>query len=88
MRYEFKKFGNSTVAVMPPAVLRDLGIGAGSPFDLLSDGGKIIIAPVETAPRRRYKLTELLAMSKGDGSLPNNDLRAWDAAPPWGDEII
>ena len=88
MRYEFKKFGNSTVAVMPPAVLRDLGIGAGSPFDLLSDGGKIIIAPVATAPGRRYKLADLLAMSKGEGPLPEDDLRSWDAAPPVGNEVI
>ena len=60
----------------------------GGHVDTIDVWQKIIIAPVATAPGKRYKLADLLAMSKGEGPLPEDDLRSWDAAPPVGNEAI
>ena len=55
MEVVLKKMGNSTALVMPPPVLRDLGIGVGQRMTLVTTAdGKIVLSP-----KRNDTLTEL-----------------------------
>lgn len=82
MEVVLKKYGNSTVAVMPPPVLKDLGIKAGQSMTLETTAdGKIILSP-----KRRYTLAELIAQCDVQAAPPA-DLALWDAARPAGNEV-
>lgn len=77
----FRKFGNSTGLVFPPAVLRDLGLRPGSCVSLeTSAEGTITLRP-----KRRYTLADLVAQCDVNAPIPD-DVRAWEAAPPVGSE--
>ena len=78
-----RKFGNSTGAVFPPAVLRDLSLKAGAcmTMDTTLDG-KIMLSP-----KRRYSLSELMAQCDL-AAAPAADLLGWDAAKPVGQEAF
>lgn len=57
MEVILRKYGNSTVVALPPAVLKDLGLKAGQSMTLDSTpDGRITLAP-----KRRYSLADLLA---------------------------
>jgi antitoxin ChpS len=83
MEVVLKKMGNSTALVMPPPVLRDLGIGVGQhlTLDTTSDG-KIVLTP-----KRRYVLADLIAQCDLKAAPPA-DLALWDAAHPVGQEVL
>jgi antitoxin ChpS len=77
-----RKYGNSTVAVLPPGVLRDLGIKAGQSMRLETTAdGRIMLSP-----KRRYKLADLLAQCDPKAPPPA-DLVLWEAARPAGQEV-
>jgi antitoxin ChpS len=77
-----RKYGNSTVAVLPPALLRDLGIKAGQSMRLeTTPDGRIVLSPM-----RRYKLADLLEQCDPK-ARPPADLTLWDAARPVGQEV-
>ncbi|MDD2919002.1 ChpB-ChpS toxin-antitoxin system antitoxin [Rhodoferax sp.] len=78
-----RKFGNSTGAVFPPAILKDLGLKAGVSLtmDATADG-KIMLTP-----KRRYKLAELIAQCNLKAPHPA-DMVLWDAAKPVGQEAF
>lgn len=78
-----RKFGNSTGAVFPSAVLRDLGLKAGlsMTMDTTPNGGIIL------SPKRKYCLAELLAQCDSTASPPA-DMDLWDAAEPVGQEVL
>jgi len=83
MQVVLRKYGNSTVAVLPPAVLKQLDIKAGQPMTLETTGdGKIVLAV-----KRRHTLTELLAQCDLKAAPPA-DLALWDAAKPVGRECV
>lgn len=77
-----RKYGNSTVAAFPPAVLKDLGLKAGQAMtvDTFSDGR------ITLTPKRRYNLTELMAQCDRRASPPA-DMALWDASRPVGQEV-
>lgn len=82
MEVILKKYGNSTVAVMPPPVLRDLGIKAGQSMTLdTTADGKIVLSP-----KRRFRLTELIAQCDLKAAPPA-DMALWDVARPVGQEV-
>ena len=82
MEVVLKKYGNSTVAVMPPPVLRDLGIKAGQSMTLETTAdGKIVLSP-----KRRFKLVDLIAQCDRKAAPPA-DMALWDAARPVGQEV-
>ena len=82
MEVILKKYGNSTVAVMPPNVLRDLGIKAGQPMTLdTTTDGKIVLSP-----KRKFSLAELLAQCDLKAAAPS-DMKLWDASKPAGQEV-
>jgi antitoxin ChpS len=77
-----RKYGNSTVVVLPPGVLRDLGIKAGQSMRLETTAdGRIMLSPT-----RRYRLADLLAQCDSKAPPPA-DLALWEAARPAGQEV-
>lgn len=82
MEVVLRKYGNSTVAVLPPAVLKNLGIAAGQSMTLETTAeGQIVLAP-----QRRYTLQQLLAACDPKAAPPA-DLALWDAVRPAGQEV-
>lgn len=81
MEVILRKYGNSTVVALPPAVLKDLGLKAGQSMTLDSTpDGRITLAP-----KRRYSLADLLAQCDRKAAPPA-DLALWDNARPVGQE--
>jgi antitoxin ChpS len=82
MEVVLRKYGNSTVLALPPAVLKELGLKAGQAMtlDSTSDGRITLV------PKRRYKLADLIAQCDPAAPLPA-DLRLWNAARPVGQEV-
>ena len=77
-----RKYGNSTVAVLPPLVLKDLGLAAGQAMSLhTTDDGKIVLAR-----KRKYTLDDLLAQCNPEAAPPA-DMVLWNAAKPVGQEV-
>ena len=82
MEVVLKKMGNSTAVVVPPTVLRELGIAAGQRMTLNTVDGKIVLGP-----KRKHTLAELIAKCDPKAPPPA-DLELWDAARPVGQEVL
>lgn len=82
MEIVLRKYGNSTVLALPPAVLKDLGLKAGQSMTLDSTAdGRITLVP-----RRRHRLADLIAQCDLKAPPPA-DLTLWDNARPVGQEV-
>lgn len=82
MEVVLKKMGNSTALVMPPPVLRDLGIAAGQQMTLYTNAsGQIVLTP-----KRKYNLADMIAQCDPKAAPPA-DLVLWDVARPVGQEV-
>jgi antitoxin ChpS len=82
MEVVLKKMGNSTALVMPPPVLKDLGIGVGQRMSLETTAdGKIVLSP-----KRKHTLAEMIAQCDMKAPPPA-DLPLWDVARPVGQEV-
>jgi antitoxin ChpS len=82
MQVVLRRYGNSTVAVLPPAVLKDLGLAAGQAMTLdTTDRGEILLAP-----KRKYVLADLIAQCN-PMAPPPADLALWGVAKPAGQEV-
>lgn len=83
MEVVLKKIGNSTALIVPPPVLRDLGMSVGQHFTLdTTPDGKIVLTP-----KRKYVLSELIAQCDLTAPPPS-DMAIWDRARPVGHEAI
>jgi antitoxin ChpS len=83
MEVALKKMGNSTAVVIPPPVLKDLGIGAGQHLTLnTTPDGKIVLTP-----KRKYVLADMIAQCDLKAPPPA-DLAPWDVAQPVGGEVL
>jgi antitoxin ChpS len=82
MEVVLKRMGNSTALVIPPPVLKDLGIGVGQHMTLDTAGGKIVLTP-----KRKYVLADLVAQCDRKAPPPA-DLVLWDVARPAGGEVL
>lgn len=81
MEVVLKKMGNSTALIVPPPVLKDLGIGVGHRMTLATTAdGKIVLSP-----KRKYVLAELIAQCDPKAPPPA-DMALWDEARPVGQE--
>ncbi|MBP7900697.1 MAG: ChpB-ChpS toxin-antitoxin system antitoxin [Gammaproteobacteria bacterium] len=85
MNVTLRKYGNSTVAVMPPMVLKALKLSAGQAMTLdTTDDGKIVLS--KTSQPTKYTLEELLAQCDLSAPQPE-ELREWDNMKPVGNEV-
>ncbi len=83
MEVVLKKMGNSTALVIPPPVLKDLGIGVGQHMSLdTTADGRIVLTP-----KKKYRLADLIAQCNLKAPPPA-DLTLWDAARPAGQEML
>jgi antitoxin ChpS len=81
MEVVLRKYGNSTVLALPPAVLKNSRLKAGQAMTLDSTpDGRITLTP-----KRRYTLADLLAQCDMKAAPPA-DLALWDNARPVGQE--
>lgn len=83
MEVALKKMGNSTAVVIPPPVLKDLGIGVGQhlTLDTTADGTIVL------TPKRKYVLADMIAQCDRKAPPPA-DLALWDAAGPVSGEVL
>ena len=82
MEIVLRKYGNSTVAVLPPSVLRELRLCAGQAMTLdTTDDGAIVLAR-----KRKYRLADLIAQCDLTAAPPA-DLGLWESAKPVGQEV-
>jgi antitoxin ChpS len=82
MEVILRKYGNSAVVVLPPAVLKDLGLSAGQAMTLdTNDQGQIVLAR-----KRKYVLADLVAKCD-QKAAPPADLAVWEASRPIGQEV-
>jgi len=83
---EYSTLRNIDGAIMvevPPALLDQLQLSAGSSVGLAVEGSQLVLKPT----RRKYKLADLLAQC--DYSLPmSEEEREWIDAPRAGRELI
>jgi antitoxin ChpS len=79
-----RKVGGSVMMVVPPALLDQLHIGAGTKVGLAIDNGRLVVDP---QPRARYTLQELLAQCDS-GAEMTQDERDWLDGKPVGGELI
>ena len=79
-----RKVGGSVMLAVPPAILEQLDLKAGSSVALAVDGERLILQP---KPRPRYTLDQLLAKSSYSEELTAED-REWVDAPPVGRELL
>jgi len=81
MEVILRKYGNSTVAVLPPSVLKDLGLAAGQAMSLdTNDQHQIVLSP-----KRKYVLADMIAQCNPKAPPPA-DLALWESAKPVGRE--
>lgn len=80
MNVVLRKYGNSTVVVLPPGVLRDLHISAGQSMTLSATDGALTLVP-----ERRYRLDQLVAQCDAKAAPPA-DMALWESARPVGQE--
>jgi antitoxin ChpS len=83
MEVVLKKMGNSTALVMPPPVLKDLGMRVGQHLTLdTTADGKIVLTP-----KRKYALAELIGQCDLTAPPPA-DIGLWEVARPVGQEVF
>lgn len=83
MEVVLKRMGNSTALVMPPPVLKELGIAVGQHLTLdTTADGKIVLTP-----KRKYILADMIAQCDLKAAPPA-DLALWNGARPVGQEVL
>lgn len=82
MEVVLRKYGNSTVIALPPALLKELGLKAGQAMllDSTPDGRITLLA------KRRHKLSDLIAQCDLNAPPPR-DLDLWNVSRPVGTEV-
>lgn len=82
MEVVLKKMGNSTALIMPPPVLKDLGIGVGQHLTLdTTESGQIVLTP-----KHKFVLADMIAQCDLKSPAPA-DLEHWDTSSPVGQEV-
>ena len=77
-----RKFGNSTGAIIPAAILNGLGLKAGrTMYPNTTARGSITLSG-----KRQYTLSDLIAQCDRKAAPPA-DMALWDAARPAGQEV-
>lgn len=82
MEVTLRKMGNSTALIVPPPVLKDLGISVGQRMSLeTTPDGKIVLSP-----KHKYLLADMIAQCDLKAAPPA-DLALWDIEHFAGNEV-
>ncbi|MCR6670285.1 AbrB/MazE/SpoVT family DNA-binding domain-containing protein [Devosia ginsengisoli] len=78
MQSAFKKFGNSTGAIIPKPMLSEMGAEAGDKIDIAFTDGQIVIKLINEHPRAGWAEAAAAIAAAGDdelvlGDFPNDD---------------
>lgn len=79
-----RKVGGSVMLAVPPALLDVLHLKAGASVGLAVTEGRLI---VESSPKQRFTIAELLAASDYSEPISNSNLE-WLDAPAVGKELL
>ncbi|HEY9680468.1 MAG TPA: AbrB/MazE/SpoVT family DNA-binding domain-containing protein [Oculatellaceae cyanobacterium] len=79
-----RKVGGSVMMSVPPAILDQLHLQAGSTVTISLDGARLV---VESSPKPRYTLAELLAASDYSQPQPDSE-REWVDTGATGRELL
>lgn len=79
---KLRKVGGSVMVAVPPALLDELDLAAGSTVGVSLEGGRLIVEP---KPQRRYSLDELLAE---EAPAASEEDAAWLKSAPVGRERL
>jgi antitoxin ChpS len=79
-----RKVGGSVMLAVPPVLLDQLHLQVGTTVALAVDGERLV---VQTRPKPRFTLEELLAASDYSQTLTPEE-REWIDAPPVGRELL
>ena len=80
----WRKVGGSVMLTVPPAVLEEMHLSAGTVLGLSVEGGRMV---VEVKRDRKYSLDELLAQCNFDLPMTEEE-REWLDSKPVGREEI
>lgn len=82
MEVVLKKMGNSTAVIIPPPVLKTLGLAVGHALTMdTTKDGRIVLTP-----KPKYTLEEMIAQCDLSAPPPA-DMADWDAMKPEGGEV-
>lgn len=84
MEVTLKRMGNSTALVMPPPVLKDLGLSVGAALRLVTTADGCIVLQPKRQPK--HTLASMIAQCDSQAPPPA-DMAAWDAMPAVGGEV-
>jgi antitoxin ChpS len=79
-----RKVGGSVMLAVPPALLELLQLGPGAEVGIGVESGRLV---VETRPRRRYRLEELLGQCNPKARRGKPE-REWLSNQPAGRELL
>ncbi|MEA3465075.1 MAG: antitoxin [Thermodesulfobacteriota bacterium] len=79
-----KKIGGSVLMVVPPVLLKALGLNAGSTVGVELDHGRLLIDP---CPKPTYRLEDLLSQCEATAEISTED-REWLDNTPIGGELL
>ena len=86
MQLQLRKLGDSTGLLLPPSLMRDLGLAAGQWTTLRKmANGAILLTP--KVGKRRYSAAELNTQCNRKAAMPD-DLMAWEHMLPAGSEAL
>jgi antitoxin MazE len=64
-----RKMGNSSGAIIPKAMLSDIGARQGDSVELSVEAGRLVITPVQTHPRAGWAEASAALAAAGDDGL-------------------
>ena len=86
MQLQLRKLGNSSGLLLPPSLMRDLGLAAGQWMTLRkTPSGSILLTP--KAGKRKYSAAQLNAQCNLKAAMPD-DLIACEQMLPAGNEEL
>ncbi|UAA39529.1 AbrB/MazE/SpoVT family DNA-binding domain-containing protein [Paraneptunicella aestuarii] len=83
MEIVLRKIGNSKGAVIPAALLKELGLNVGDTLEAVAKDGNLIMAPKN---KKKYTLAELLAKCDANAPMPD-EFKEWDNLDAVGNEV-
>ena len=85
METTIRKFGNSKGAIIPAALLKELGLDVNDRIDAKTENGRIVLQPFS---KPEYSLDDLLAQCSPDVMALDDEDKSWLNDSAVGKEVI